>query len=155
VVGLVLAYASYEKILDPQGFARVVYRYRLAGPTATTGFVPPNVLAAVLPWLELIVGLLLVANVWRREAAAVAASLMAVFIGAVGYTLAAGIDVGGCGCFTLDAGGRAAGWGLIAADAGLLVLALWAATGPPPHAAPRPAAAGEPAHPVTASVPAP
>lgn len=124
-LGAVFIYASLDKIAHPQDFARIVYRYRLAGPTATLGVVPANVLAVVLPWLEAIIGVLLVTGLWRREAAAIAGSLLVVFLIAVGYVLWQGIDVAHCGCFTVGGEGRGAGWALIASDLGLLAAAVY------------------------------
>jgi len=121
----VFVYASFDKIAHPQDFARIVYRYRLAGPTAGLGVVPANALAVILPWLEAIIGLLLVTGWWRREAAAIAGGLLIVFLVAVGYVMWQGIDVEHCGGFTVGGEGRSAGWTLIASDLGLLVAALY------------------------------
>ena len=124
VVGAVFVYASLSKIEDPRAFAKIVYHYQVIGPSATLGFVPANLLAVALPWLELIAGVLLVTGVWRREAALVSAVMLAVFVAAVGSTLARGIDIQNCGCFALDESGRAAGWKLIAGDLALLAASL-------------------------------
>jgi len=43
-LGSVLLYASYDKILNPKDFARIVYHYQLIGPNATVGYIPPT------PW---------------------------------------------------------------------------------------------------------
>ena len=59
-LGAVFIYASLDKIAHPLDFARIVYRYRLAGPSATLGVVPANAFALILPWLEAIIGVLLV-----------------------------------------------------------------------------------------------
>jgi uncharacterized membrane protein YphA (DoxX/SURF4 family) len=130
VVGGVFVYASLSKIADPQAFAKIVYHYQLIGPSAALGFVPANLLAVVLPWLELIAGVLLITSLWRREAAVVTAVMLAVFVVAVGSALARGIDIANCGCFALDASGRAAGWKLIAGDLALLAAALVVAAVP-------------------------
>jgi uncharacterized membrane protein YphA (DoxX/SURF4 family) len=102
-----------------------VYRYRLAGPTAALGVVPANTLAVVLPWLELVTGVLLITGVWRREAAALAGGMLVVFLVAVSYVLGQGIDVAHCGCFTVGGEGRSAGWTLIASDLALLAVAVY------------------------------
>jgi uncharacterized membrane protein YphA (DoxX/SURF4 family) len=124
VLGGVFLYASWEKIATPQEFARIVYRYQVVGPSGTLGFAPANLVAVVLPWLEALIGVCLVTGVWRKEAAALAAGLLAVFVGAVASALARGIDLANCGCFSVDGAGRGAGLGLIAGDLALLVLAL-------------------------------
>ena len=142
-VGWVFVYASFPKIEDPRAFARIVYHYQVVGPSASFGFVPANLVAVGLPWVELIAGVLLMTGLWRREAAAVTAVMLALFVAAVASTLARGIDIQNCGCFALDASGRAAGWKLIAGDLGLLTLALVVAFVPP--SAPEAAAEASPA----------
>ncbi len=124
-LGAVFVYASLDKIVHPREFAKIVYRYRLLGPSASIGVLPPNLLAVTLPWIEAVAGLLLVVGAWRREAAGVAAALLVVFLGAVGYVLLMGIDVTHCGCFTVQGTGRSAGLALIAEDVGLLAAALY------------------------------
>jgi uncharacterized membrane protein YphA (DoxX/SURF4 family) len=141
-VGGVFIYASLAKIADPRAFAKIVYHYQVIGPSASLGFLPANLVAVGLPWVELIAGVLLVSGLWRREAAVVTAVLLAVFIAAVTSTILRGIDIENCGCFALDASGRAAGWKLIAGDAALLVAALVVACVPP--RAPEPAAEAAP-----------
>ena len=120
VVGGVFVYASVSKIDQPREFAKIIYHYQVIGPSQALGFVPANLLAVILPWIELLTGIALIVNVWRREAALVAGAMLAVFVGAVASALARGIDIQNCGCFSLDAAGRAAGWGLIAGDVALL-----------------------------------
>ncbi len=131
VLGGVFVYASLSKIADPRAFAKIVYHYQVVGPSAFFGFIPANLVAVTLPWLELIAGVLLIAGVWRREAAVVTAFMLAVFVVAVASTLARGIDIQNCGCFALDASGRAAGWKLLAGDLVLLAATLVVAFVPP------------------------
>lgn len=85
-------YASLDKIADPAGFAKIVYQWQVLPP------VPANVLAVTLPWVEALAGLLLIAGVWKREAAAVLGLLLVMFLLAAGSVLARGIDVENCGC---------------------------------------------------------
>jgi cobalt-zinc-cadmium efflux system protein len=124
-LGAVFIYASLDKIVHPLDFARIVYRYRLAGPSAALGVVPANAFAVVLPWLEAVIGVLLVTGLWRREAAGIAGFLLVMFLVAVGYVMWQGIDVEHCGCFTVGGEGRSAGWTLIASDLGLLLAAIY------------------------------
>ena len=145
-VGAVFVYASLSKIADPQAFAKIIYHYQVIGPSAVFGFVPANLTAVALPWIELIAGVLLVVGVWRREAAVVTAIMLVVFVAAVASTLARGIDIQNCGCFALDASGRAAGWKLISGDLALLAAALVVAVVPP-----RAAEAAAEASPATAT----
>jgi uncharacterized membrane protein YphA (DoxX/SURF4 family) len=131
VVGGVFVYASLDKIAHPAEFARIVYHYRLLGPSRLVGPVPANLFAIVLPWIEVVTGVCLAAGLWRREAAIAAAGLLLLFVGAVSLALAQGIDIENCGCFTVTGTGRAAGARLIAGDLCLLVAALLVAWGPP------------------------
>jgi uncharacterized membrane protein YphA (DoxX/SURF4 family) len=97
-------YASLDKIADPAGFARIVYQWQTAGP------IPSNLVAVILPWIELLAGLLLIAGVWKREAAAVVAVLLVVFIAAAVGVLVRGIDVDNCGCTSVAAASTAPAW---------------------------------------------
>jgi uncharacterized membrane protein YphA (DoxX/SURF4 family) len=147
VLGAVFVYASHEKIAQPRDFARIVYHYRLLGPSAALGFVPANAFSVTLPWVEALAGLLLIVGVWRREAALTAGLMLVVFLVAVGWALAHGIDIENCGCFTVSGEGRAAGLRLILQDLGLLAAAAILALVPPrprevfPAGAPAPAPA--------------
>ena len=131
VLGAVFVYASYDKILKPADFARIVYHYRILGPGARLGYVTPNLWAVTLPWIEAVTGLLLIFGVWRREAALVAGTLLVAFIVAVSYALALGIDLANCGCFSTTGEGRGLGWRLIAGDLALLGMAAYVAWGGP------------------------
>jgi uncharacterized membrane protein YphA (DoxX/SURF4 family) len=124
VLGAVFLYASYDKILHPAEFARIVYHYQLIGPSQQIGPWASNLLAVTLPWIEVVVGLLLVGGLWRREAAAVASGLLVVFIVAVSAAMARGIDLENCGCFSVSGAGRAAGIKLILGDVAMLLGSL-------------------------------
>ncbi len=131
VVGLVFLYAAHEKIERPEDFARAIYHYQIVGPNQ---YLPPilaNLEAVVLPWVEVLVGVALVAGFWRRESALLTGVMLVVFIGAVSSTLIRGIDIENCGCFSLDAHGRAAGLKLIVQDAALLLGTILLAFFPP------------------------
>jgi putative oxidoreductase len=95
LLGGFFVYASLDKIASPAAFARIVYQWQVSGPLAS------NLVAVTLPWIELVAGALLIAGVWRREAALVIALLLAVFLAAASSVLARGIDVENCGCTSL------------------------------------------------------
>jgi uncharacterized membrane protein YphA (DoxX/SURF4 family) len=97
-------YASLDKIADPAGFARIVYQWQTLGP------VPSNLVAVTLPWVELVAGLLLIVGNWKREAAAVVAGMLVVFIAAAVWVLVRGIDVDNCGCTSVAAVTDAPAW---------------------------------------------
>jgi putative oxidoreductase len=85
-------YASVGKILAPSDFARAVYQWQVVGP------VPSNLVAVTLPWMEALAGVLLIAGLWKREAALAIAAMLLVFVLAAGSVIARGIDVENCGC---------------------------------------------------------
>jgi uncharacterized membrane protein YphA (DoxX/SURF4 family) len=121
-LGAIFVAAALPKIADPPAFAHMIYNYRLM-PGA---FV--NALALLMPWVELVVGVLLIAGVWRREAALVAVLLLLVFLVAIGWNLARGHAVD-CGCFDVRSAGKTPEqllsdmkWVLLR-DLGLLLLA--------------------------------
>lgn len=146
-VGGVFLYACYEKILDPRAFAAIVYRYQVIGPSQSIGFLPANLMAVALPWVELVVALVLISGFWRREAAAVAGALLVMFLAAVGIATAKGIDLANCGCFSVaEHGGRAVGLQLVLGDLALLAACAVLAFVPVRRSQPAPAGEPAPAH---------
>jgi hypothetical protein len=87
-------------------------------------------LARTLPWLELALGVLLIAGAWLRHLSVVAAGILALFFAVmvVSYFRGAGID---CGCFGV---GEPLSWKTLARDGVLLgaALALVAVARKPP-----------------------
>jgi uncharacterized membrane protein YphA (DoxX/SURF4 family) len=130
LLGAVFLYASLDKIAQPAEFARIVYHYQVIGPSARLGYLPANLFAVALPWTEAVAGVLLIAGLWRREAAAVVGVLLVAFLAAVGSALLRGIDIENCGCFTVDGAGRRAGLWLMLGDTALLAVSVFLATAP-------------------------
>jgi uncharacterized membrane protein YkgB len=110
----------------------------------------------ILPWVELVAGLLLLFGVWTREAALVVAALLLAFNLAAVSVLARGIDVENCGCTSVKATAepspfRGVGWFLLTRNAFLLAAALAVAAAPSRATA----AEGEAPRPAQAPVTAP
>jgi hypothetical protein len=88
------------------------------------------VTAVVLPWLELLLGLFLILDLWLGGAVLVANVLFIVFLAAIALNIARGLDIE-CGCFSSDGSpvsmfyylGRDALFFLVSLFAGFLVLA--------------------------------
>ncbi|MGA9538963.1 MAG: cation diffusion facilitator family transporter [Desulfobacterales bacterium] len=95
LLGAVFLYASYDKILHPEAFAQALYNYQIL----SDGLI--NLAALVLPWLELLLGLCLVAGVWLPGTTVLSTTLLAVFIGALVFNQIRGLDVL-CGCFSTE-----------------------------------------------------
>jgi uncharacterized membrane protein YphA (DoxX/SURF4 family) len=141
LVGGFFVYASLDKIWSPPAFAKIVYQWQVVGP------VPSNLVAATLPWVELLAGLLLLAGIWKREAALVVALMLVVFLVAAGSVMARGIDVENCGCVSVaeaetgswpPAWTKGVGWFLVSRNLVLLGVALAIAFVPTEKAAPPP-----------------
>ncbi len=111
LVGLMFVLASLHKIASPAQFAGIVDNYQVL-PSLFVNFV-----AVVLPWVELLCGLLLLASVARGGAALVLAGLTFVFILAISFNIARGLDFD-CGCF---GSGHTPPWRLLVRDIGLLL----------------------------------
>lgn len=97
VMAGVFIYASIDKIIHPDLFAQAVYNYQVL-----PGYLV-NLTALILPWLELTLGTCLLINWWMAGASALAAMLMALFLGMIIYNLARGLDIS-CGCFSTAPG---------------------------------------------------
>lgn len=84
--------ACFHKLLEPQAFAVDIATYDIL-PLSLV-----NPMALVLPWVELLAGVMLVVGFRARAAALLVAGMMAVFTVAIGIALAKGLDMS-CGCF--------------------------------------------------------
>jgi uncharacterized membrane protein YphA (DoxX/SURF4 family) len=89
----IFIFASIDKIAHPAAFAKDVFNYQIL-PDAMI-----NLTALVLPWLELLLGLCLLAGVWMPGAVLSANGLLLIFLAALVFNLARGLDVN-CGCFS-------------------------------------------------------
>lgn len=118
----ILVWASWHKILDPESFARIIYKYHLL----PDGLI--NLSALALPWTEVLVAALLVfgPRSLRRSALWSALLLLAVFTGAVSIKLIQGDPIH-CGCFSsAAASGTAIGLWSIVRNLGLMLLGVLA-----------------------------
>ena len=126
VLGLLFVAAGLPKVVDPPSFAHMIYNYRIVPASLV------NLMALVMPWIELLSGMALILGLWRRSATALIAILLLVFIVAISINLARG-NVIDCGCFDVQAAGKSTAQRLAAMkfdilrDLGMLVMAvqLW------------------------------
>lgn len=119
-LGGVFLYASYDKILHPAAFAEVIYNYQVLPEILI------NLVAVVLPWLEILVGVSLLLGVWLLGSVFMCNSLLLLFFSALVFNMARGLDID-CGCFTVSVGPSSGGhmlWYLFR-DGFFLVLALY------------------------------
>ena len=115
VLGAVFIYAAYTKLRQSWLlFALSIDSYQLLPQWAVL------TLARTLPWLELALGLALIAGVWLRYTAIAATAILMLFFSVMvlSYTRGAGID---CGCFGV---GEALSLKTLARDGVLLAAAI-------------------------------
>ena len=117
IVGAVFVYASLDKIMHPEGFAKAVHNYKILPGSMV------NIVAIILPWIELLCGAALILGTKVEGASFIIGAMLVVFLVAVTSTLIRGISID-CGCFTSSAHGRKAGWELLVQDTALLLFAI-------------------------------
>ena len=95
LLGLIFIYSSVGKLFNSAEFAKAILRY---------DFLPiyfVNLLAIVLPWLEFVVGLLLIAGIYKKASSFLAGASLVMFLIALISAVARGLDIS-CGCFSLE-----------------------------------------------------
>lgn len=93
LLGGLFILASVHKIADPAAFAKIVYGYDLF-PAASI-----NLIAILVPYIELIAGLALVTGIYPRAASLILSGLLLSFIVVIGINAARG-HLFDCGCFS-------------------------------------------------------
>ena len=115
LLGLLFAYAALAKIVDVSAMAKEVHNFHLVPLWSE------NLIAMVVPWVELVAALALVLGISPRAGAWVAGALLMVFTAGVIAAMARGLSFE-CGCFGTASATRV-GWAKLAENAGMLVLA--------------------------------
>jgi len=116
-IGITFIFYVVSKIADPALFAEEIGNYDMSPELIN------NILAIIFPWLELIVGVMLVFGVKIKENAFISTLMLIVFTIAVVIAAARGLDIS-CGC----SGGSAqekVGIAKILKNTGLIVLSLF------------------------------
>lgn len=100
--GLLLLYAAIDKVRHPLDFAQMVENYRVVGEDLSYW------IAVFIPFLEIIVGLLLISGFWKQTAAIINMVLMIVFLALVTQAYIRDLDIH-CGCFSTAEEGNVIG----------------------------------------------
>jgi putative oxidoreductase len=95
LLGLLFLWAAVSKLANPPDFLGSIYAYQLPLPRSWL-----QITAVVLPWVELLSGLMLLLNVWAETSLLMACVLIFLFLVSTGQAWARGIDIS-CGCFNL------------------------------------------------------
>jgi uncharacterized membrane protein YphA (DoxX/SURF4 family) len=109
VLAVTFIWACIHKIANPFEFGLQVATYQIL-PLSLI-----NLQAIVLPWVELVVALLLVAGLLTRASALVTCGMNVMFIIAISLALAADLDLQ-CGCFASAEAGEEMDSSLIVRD---------------------------------------
>ncbi len=117
-LGFLFIVASIDKIADPVAFANSIGNYKIMSGTLLMLF------ATVLPWVELLCGLCLLAGILMRGSSFLLSSLLVVFTLAIISALLRGLDIT-CGCFTQDPDAGKVGWMKVVENTGLIFLGLF------------------------------
>ena len=99
IIGLTFIYASFHKIIAPAEFAKIVYGYDLFPAV----FI--NLIAIIIPFLELVTGLALVIGLYPRSAANIVNALLMAYIIALTINFIRGHQFD-CGCFASGQSGH-------------------------------------------------
>ena len=95
ILGAVFIYASIDKIQNPEIFSQNIDNFH---------FFPiflNNMIALILPWIELFVGICLIMNIFISGASVITIALYMIFIIILSQAVLRGIDVH-CGCFKVN-----------------------------------------------------
>jgi uncharacterized membrane protein YphA (DoxX/SURF4 family) len=117
-LGGIFIWASIDKIIDPQAFARVIENYQLL-PVYLV-----NAAALFLPWLEAVCGFLLITGQFVRGSALIVNGLLITFTAALLISIYRGLDIS-CGCFSSAPEAEKGLWGSVIRDVMLLAVGLW------------------------------
>ena len=116
ILGGIFAYAAWLKLRDPWAvFAISIDSYQVLP------FGAVEIVARGLPWLELLLGIVLVAGLWRGISATAASLLLAVFFLLMIRAMAKGMQID-CGCF---GPGERLSWLTLLRDGALLASSLF------------------------------
>ena len=91
ILGVIFVYASYDKILDPDKFARDINNFHIVP------FGLENSIAIVLPWLELLIGLGLIFGFFIDGSSVISGALLVLFNLMILQAMLRGFNIE-CGC---------------------------------------------------------
>lgn len=118
-LGLIFLYAGIEKVREAQLFVVAVENYRLL-----PDFLAPF-LAMILPWVEIVAGVLLISGYKALPAAVLINLMLVVFILALSISFFRGLNID-CGCFSVNITESKHSLSMaILRDFGFLAMGLW------------------------------
>ncbi|SPD73536.1 MauE (modular protein) [uncultured Desulfobacterium sp.] len=116
-LGVVFLFACYHKITDPARFAKVIYGYGLFPASAI------NLIAIIMPFVELYAGLALVLGIYPRAGAVAVNTMLLAFIISITINLIRGHEFD-CGCFSFGGSVHISNMQLLVRDVILFLMGL-------------------------------
>ncbi len=117
LIGGIFISASIYKIIDPGAFAKTIWYYHIV-PGAWI-----NLVALVIPWLELFCGLTLILGIFYLGAVFWANLMTIGFIVVLASTIVRGLDID-CGCFRAAQSATEPAWNALFFDVVMLVFTV-------------------------------
>jgi putative oxidoreductase len=117
LLGLTFLAACIDKIADPIGFAIAIANYKLISGS------PALFVATVLPWIELLCALFILAGIFRRGSCLLLTAMLVGFTLGVTSGILRELDIS-CGCFTLDPTVGKIGWQKVFENSGLILASV-------------------------------
>jgi uncharacterized membrane protein YphA (DoxX/SURF4 family) len=117
MLGALFIAASIDKIAHPGEFATIIHNYQILPDSLI------NIVAIVLPWLEGLLGFVIMSGFLLPGATVIANLLLFAFFSALIYNLARGLNIH-CGCFTTKITGEPQTAWYIIRDSAFLLLGL-------------------------------
>lgn len=115
ILGAIFIYAAYVKLRDPwELFAMSIDSYQVL-PLRMA-----EMAARVIPWLELAIGLMLIAGVWLRISGTIVSLMLLTFFTLMVRAYAKGMQIN-CGCF---GPGEAISWKTLLRDGSMAAAAI-------------------------------
>jgi len=115
-VGLMFIIVGVGKIAHPEEFANEIANYQIL-PNV---FI--NILAMIVPWIELFAGTLLIFGIETKASSLVIAVMTVIFTTAVIIAMAKGLNIE-CGCYS-NIASQQVGWPKVFENVGLLILTI-------------------------------
>lgn len=128
VIAAIFLLAAVPKLQDPSSFAKAIENYKVIFPLIGKDYI--NFMAHFLPAVELVAGIGILINKFKRASAWLCAAMLLLFIIMVTQAVLRGFNID-CGCFgsgaTAAAMAQKTGWSKVAENSVLLIAAIWIA----------------------------
>lgn len=100
LIGILFIYSGATKTIEPyQNFQYIVEHYQLFDFVSAYSYELDTLVARVIPWLELFLGIFILLGLWLENALKTLGGLVVGFIIVISQALIRGLPIDDCGCF--------------------------------------------------------